>query len=303
MKSANRRRAAALPLVLWCIAFIAGLVVLLGGAVSSWMESETRAEKKMVARQMALSGIAIGQNPVIKPGDPLLRRGNREAEGFEVNLSNEAGRINPNFWIQNNNRSLFIRLFSSWGADIASTDAAIDSLIDWIDGDDFVSLKGAEQGEYDRAGKRGYPANRPIKHIRELEAVLNLSRLLFEKEGWQSSFTVWYNGKISIQYATEPLLTAIAEFTPVQCRSLIQMRAGRDGIDGTNDDQKIASLEDMADFLALGQRQRAALLEFFDVSGDLRRIESTGWCGGVAHKVTVVSGVDPNSQMMSWEEQ
>lgn len=302
MKSTNLRRAAALPLVLWCIAFIAGLVVLLAGSVGSWMDSETRAEKKFIARQMALSGIAIGQNPLVKPGDPLLGKGSRETRGFEVKISNESAKINPNFWIQNNNRSIFVRLFTSWGADIGTTDAAIDSLIDWIDGDDFASLKGAERGEYERAGKRGYPANRPLKHIREMEAIINLSPLLSAKDGWQNYFTIWYSGKISIQHATESSLTALAEFTPMQCQSLLEMRAGQDGIDGTDDDQKLTSLEDVAAFLGLGSRQRAGLLEFFDTSGDLRCIESTGWCGGVAHKITVVSGADPNSQMMSWEE-
>jgi hypothetical protein len=302
MKRTNLRQAAALPLVLWCIAFIAGLVVLLAGSVSSWMDSETRAEKKFIARQMALSGIAIGQNPLVKPGDPLLGKGSRNGEGFEVKITNESAKLNPNFWIQNNNRSIFIRLFTSWGADIGTTDAAIDSLIDWIDGDDFLSLKGAERGEYERAGKRGYPANRPLKHIREMEAVMNLSPLLSAKDGWQNYFTIWYSGKISIQHATESSLTALAEFTPMQCHSLLEMRAGQDGIDGTDDDQKLTSLEDVASFLGLGSRQRAGLLEFFDTSGDLRCIESTGWCGGVAHKITVVSGADPNSQMMSWEE-
>jgi len=302
MKSHNHRRAAALPLVLWCIAFIAGLVVLLAGSVGGWIDSETRAEKKFIARQMALSGIAIGQNPLVKSGDPLLQRGSRSGEGFEVRLTNESAKVNPNFWIQSNNRSIFIRLFTSWGADIGTTEAAIDSLIDWIDGDDFLSLKGAERGEYENVGKRGYPANRPLRHIREMEAVLNLSRLLSAKDGWQNSFTIWYSGKISIQHATESSLTALAELTPMQCQSLLEMRAGQDGIDGTDDDQKLTSIEDVADFLGLGSRQRAGLLEFFDTSGDLRCIESTGWCGGVAHKITVVSGTNPNSQMKSWEE-
>ncbi len=265
------------------------------------MDSEIRAEKKFIARQLALSGIAIGQNPLVKSGDPLLGKGSRNTEGFEVKITNESAKINPNFWIQNNNRSIFIRLFTSWGADIRTTDAAIDSLIDWIDGDDFLSLKGAERGEYERMGKRGYPANRPLKHIREMDAIMNLSPLLSAKDGWQNYFTIWYSGKISIQHATEPSLTELAEFTPLQCQSLLEMRAGLDGIDGTDDDQIITSLEDVAVVLGLGSRQRDGLLDFFDTSGDLRCIESTGWCGGVAHKITVISGTAP-SQMMSWEE-
>ena len=303
MKGLYRNRAIALPLVLWSIAFLAGLVVLTGGLVLGWIESESLAEKKFVARQMALSGVALGMNPAVQAGNPLLRHGNKETEGHEVKITNEAARINPNFWIQSGSRPLFNRLFESWGLELDEAEAAIDGLQDWIDGDDFVSLKGAERGEYERAGRQGYPANRPLKHIREMESVMHLSPVLASKQGWQNDFTVWYSGKISIQHATQSILTALAELTPIQCQSLIEVRAGLDGIENTADDEKLESIEAVADFLGAGSRQRTALLEFFDTSGDMRRIESTGWCRGVSHKIVVISPVGAAGQIMSWEEQ
>ena len=295
-------RAIALPMVLWCIAFLAGLVVLTGGLVRGWIESESLAERKFVARQMALSGIALGLNPVVENGSPLLRKGNKNTEGYEVKITNESARLNPNFWIQSGNRVIFNRLFANWGASLAEAEAAIDSLQDWIDGDDLVLLKGAERGDYERAGRPGYPANRPLKHIREMESIINLAPLLAAKQGWQEDFTIWYSGKISIQHATEPILTALVELTPNQCQSLIEMRAGRDGVENTADDQKLQSIEAVADFLGAGGKQRAALLEFFDTSGDLRRIESTGWCGAISHKMVVIAPTGSPGQIMSWEE-
>ena len=295
-------RAIALPMVLWCIAFLAGLVVLTGGLVRGWIESESLAERKFVARQMALSGIALGLNPVVENGSPLLRKGNKNTEGYEVKITNESARLNPNFWIQSGNRAIFNRLFANWGASLAEAEAAIDSLQDWIDGDDLVLLKGAERGDYERAGRPGYPANRPLKHIREMESIINLAPLLAAKQGWQEDFTIWYSGKISIQHATEPILTALVELTPNQCQSLIEMRAGRDGVENTADDQKLQSIEAVADFLGAGGKQRAALLEFFDTSGDLRRIESTGWCGAISHKIVVIAPTGSPGQIMSWEE-
>ena len=143
----SRRSAMALPLVLWSIAFLAGLVVLVAGAVGDWLTEEARAERVFRARQMALSGVAIGLNPAIRPGNPLLRRGSKETEGFEVRLSDEAGKINPNYWIAKKNREIFNRLFASWGVSPARCDAAIDGLTDWIDADDFRSPAGAERGE------------------------------------------------------------------------------------------------------------------------------------------------------------
>jgi hypothetical protein len=302
MKSLKSIRAIALPLVLWCIAFLAGLVLLAGGAVNGWIESESQAEKRFLARQMALTGIAFGVNPAVNLGNPLLHHGSKDSEGYDVKITNESSRINPNYWIQQGNRSIFTRLFAAWETDLTASDAAIDSLTDWIDGDDFVLMKGAERKEYELAGRPGYPANRPLKHIREMEAIINLSQILAAKQGWQDAFTIWYSGKISVQYAQEPMLKALAELTPNQCQSLIQMRAGRDGVDNTADDQKLESIEAVADFLGAGGRQRAALLEFFDTSGDMRRIESTGWCGGVSHKIVVIAPTGAPGQIMSWEE-
>jgi hypothetical protein len=278
------------------------MVVLLAGVVGDWLESESRAERRFVARQMALSGIALGLNPALKPGDPLLRSGSPDGEGYEVRLENEAAKINPNFWIQQANRPVFLRLFEGWGVELEAAEAAIDGLTDWIDGDDFLSLKGAERGEYERAGRPGYPANRPLRHIREMEAVMNLSPVLAAKQGWQDYFTIWYTGKISIQHAKEPMLAELAYLTPVQIQSLLEVRAGLDGIEGTDDDEKIESVEAAADFLGVDSRQRVALLDFFDTSGDIRRIESTGYCFGVRHKIVVVAPVDSPGQIMSWEE-
>ena len=298
----TRQRAIALLLVLWSIALLGGLVVLLTGIVGEWQESESRAERRFVARQMALSGIALGLNPAVKPGDPLLRRGGPDGEGFEVRLENEAAKINPNFFIEKGERPVFLKLFEGWGVKLDAAEAAIDGLQDWIDGDDLRSLKGAERGEYERAGRPGFPANRPIRHIREMEAVMNLSPILAAKENWQDYFTIWYTGKISIQHAKAPMLAELAQLTPVQIQSLLEVRAGFDKIEGTEDDEKLESVEAVADFLGADSRQRQALLTFFDTSGDIRRIESTGYCHGVRHKIVVVAPAGSPGQMMSWEE-
>jgi hypothetical protein len=297
------RSGLALPIVLWSIAFLAGLVVMVAGVVGDWVEGETRAEKTFQARQQALSGIAIGMSPQVKPGDPLLKSGDRETEGFEVKLADESGKINPNFWIAQNNRDIFIRLFAAWNVDDELRDAAIDGLTDWIDGDDFISLHGAERGEYEAAGRPGFPANRPLVSIREMEAVLGLEEILAAKEDWRSDFTIWYNGKINIQHATQPLLESLAEWTPTQCSALFELRAGADGIEGNDDDIKLESIEAVGKLVGVGGRQLEALEQFFDVTGSVRRIESTGFCHGVQHKIIVIAPENGGGQMMSWEEE
>jgi len=297
------RRGLALPLVLWSIAFLAGLVVLVAGIVGDWVGAEIRAEKTFRARQLALSGIAIGLSSQVKTGDPLLKNGSPESEGFEVKLADESGKLNPNYWIAQNNRDIFIRLFEAWGVDDALRDEAIDGLVDWIDADDFRSLHGAERAEYEAAGRPGFPANRPLLNIREMEAVLGLDEVLAAREDWKSFFTVWYNGKINIQYASEPLLEALAELTPEQCSALFELRAGPDGIEGSEDDVKFESIEEAAGLIGAKGSQLEALEAFFDVAGSVRRIESTGFCNGIKHKIVVITPGNGGGQIMNWEEE
>jgi len=299
----SARRGLALPLVLWSIAFLAGLVVLVAGIVGDWVNAEIRAEKTFRARQLALSGIAIGLSPQVKTGDPLLKTGSPETDGFEVKLSDESGKLNPNYWIAQNNRDIFFRLFEAWDVDDELRDEAIDGLVDWIDTDDFRSLHGAERAEYEALGRPGFPANRPLLNIREMEAVLGLDQILAAKEDWRSIFTVWYNGKINIQYASEPLLEALAELTPKQCQSLFELRAGPDGIEGNEDDLKFESVEEAAGLIGAQGRQLEGLVAFFDVAGSVRRIESTGFCNGIKHKITVIAPENGGGQIMNWEEE
>lgn len=299
----NASRGLALPLVLWSIAFLAGLVILVSGMVGDWLNDEARAEKVFRARQLALSGVAMGLNPAIKTGDPLLKNGNRDDEGFEVKLSDESGKINPNYWIAQNNRDLFIALFQSWGVKDEARDAAIDGLVDWMDGDDFRSLHGAERSEYEAVGRPGFPANRPLTNTREMEAVLGLDQVLASKRDWKSFFTTWHNGKVNIQHANQDLLQSLAELTPAQCSAIFELRAGKDGIEGNDDDLKFESIAAVAGLIGASGRQSNALEQFFDVSGGVRRIESTGFCHGLKHKIIVISSENADGQIMSWEEE
>lgn len=286
---------------MWAIAFLAGLVVMLGGSVNRWLDEEAQAQRKFRARQMALSGLAIGMNPDVKAGEKLLGSGSKDTEGYEVVLGDESGKINPNYWIAQNNRDIFIQLFDSWGAKPRETDVAIDSLIDWIDADDFRSLNGAERGEYEAAGRAGFPANRPLRSVREMDAVLGLSDVLALHEGWPDLFTVWHNGKINVQYAGAEVLASVARLNERQIRSLLELRAGADRVDGSADDVKFESIDRVAALVGADALQARALGNFFDVSGSVRRIESTGWCAGTKHTIVVIA-VAQGGQILNWDE-
>jgi len=296
-----RSRAFALPLVLWSIAFLMGLVLMLAGRVSDWLDRESLAERTFRARQLALNGLALGSHPEVSADDPLLLSGDEKSEGYRVRVTNEAGRVNPNFWVAQQNREIFQRLFRAWQVGLEDQDPAIDGLVDWIDGDDFRSLAGAESAEYLAQGLTGFPANRPLTSVREMEAVIGLAPLLAEQDNWQELFTLWHSGPPNLQYADERLLQALAGLSKEQCEMLFKLRAGADGVEGNKDDLIFQSVDQAAKLLGISGAELVGLQNFFGVTGNVRCVESTGFCYGRKHTIRVVLG-GAGGGFLSWEE-
>ncbi len=300
----TQRHGFALPLVLWSVAFLTVISFALVGTVSRWLDEETLAERRFAARQNALSGLAIGRSPAVSPGDPLLVTGNAERDGYVVRISDESGRINPNYWLSGGNREIFKTLFASWRAGGHAQDVAIDSMIDWTDPDEFALLNGAERGTYAARGLEGFPPNQPFASVKELSAVHGLQDILAAHDSWRDMFSVLHNGKVSALHASAPLLEALAGFSPAQAAGFIALRAGEDGIEGTKDDRKFKSLEELAALVRASGDQAARLMDFFSLESGLRRIESTGWAQGASHRISVVVAKDQaDGKFLQWEEQ
>lgn len=297
-----KRAAFALPLVLWSVAFLSAIALLLVGTVGRWLDDETLAEHRFAARQHALTGLALGRNPALSPGDPLLNTGDANRDGHAVRITEESSRINPNYWIVPERRVLFQELFTAWDVNPRDQNAAVDGMADWIDPDDLASLNGAERGQYESRGHTGLPPNEPFVSVAELEAVIGLQDILAARENWKDVFTVHYAGKINILHASVPLLEALAGFSAAQARAFAELRAGADGILGSPDDPKFSSLEQIAEITGAGADQTARLEQFFTTGKGVRRIESTGWVQGASYRIAVVAG-DDGRELLSWEEQ
>ena len=138
----------ALPMVLWTIALLTGVVILLTGIIEGWISEETRAGKLLRARQQALSGVAVAMNSMISPGDPLLRYQSKDGgEGYDVVIKDESGLINPNHYLAKKPdlRTVLAQLFTAWKLDKNSADSAVDGLYDWQSQSPLKSLHGAKQ--------------------------------------------------------------------------------------------------------------------------------------------------------------
>lgn len=310
--AATRCSGMALPMVLWTIALLAGIAVLLTGIINAWIAEETRAGKLFRARQQALSGVAVAMSQGILPGDPLLRSASKDGEeGYVVEINDESGLINPNHYLSRvpDRRDLLRRLFIAWGLDAQRADAAADCLYDWQSPGPFRSLNGAKKQEYDAAGLSGMPPGSPFVSPEEMTLVIGFEPVAKARPDHGSFFTTYFNGPVNLLRAPRGILTDFLGLTPAQADAWIALRAGKDGIEGTADDLRPKDPGSAADLMGVGSAARSIILEACGVSGGVRRIESTGFCHGVKHRISVICGetLSENPQaggsVLGWSEQ
>ena len=308
----NSQSGMALPMVLWAIALLAAITLLLAGIIQGWITEETREGKQFRARQQALSGIALAMNPAVGTGDPLLEQKSRDGgEGYKVVIKDESGLINPNSLLAASpeRRDLLKRLFTAWGLDINAADSAADGLYDWQSTSPLRSLHGAKQGEYNAAGRAGFPPNAPFASPAEMALVIGFDPVMQAHPDWRNAFTTYFNGKINILHAPKSILTDFLGLTPAQADQWIALRSGKDGIDGSSDDLTVDTITHAVALIGCNGAQRAMILDTCDVTGSVRRIESTGECNGVKRRITVIlaGGSTDNAQshgnLLGWLEQ
>lgn len=296
-------RAMALPMVLWAIALMTAVTLLLAGVINGWIEEESHAGKVFQARQQALSGIAIAMNPLIHSGDPLLNQGSQE-EGWSVVIGDESGLINPNHFLNPDQRALLKQLFANWKLPPDQAETAADGLFDWQSPSPFKSLKGAKKEEYAAAGYSGLPPGAPFVSPEEMELVIGFSPVMQAKPDWRSYFTTYYPGPVNLMHAPKRVLTDFLGFTPTQADAWIALRNGKDGIEGTDDD--LPPPPDVPTALRyVGVAANAMIQKAATTQGSVRRIESTGRWHGVTRRIIVVA--DPSAQgassMLGWSEE
>jgi hypothetical protein len=299
-------------MVLWTIALLAAVTILLAGIIEGWITEETREGKQFKARQQALSGIAIALNSAVQPGDPLLRYHSHDrSEGYTVLIKDESGLINPNalLAVAPDQRALLAHLFTAWGLSKDQSDTAADGLYDWQSTSPFRSLHGAKQSDYASLGRGGLPPDAPFNSPDEMALVIGFDPVMQAKPDWISYFTTYYNGKINVLHAPKGVLTDLIGLTPVQADQWIQLRNGKDGIEGTSDDLVVDTIDHAADLMGASAAQRSLLLSVCGVAGSVRRIESTGIFNGVSHRITIITsgGSTDNAQasgnLLGWSEQ
>lgn len=302
-RSQNTRRGSALLAVLWVIAFLAFLVITAMMVTMQGVETVTSRQLVFRARQLAEAGVAIGAHPAVKPDDPLLHRRVSATESYDVNITSEEGRLNLNAMLTEERRPVLERLFTSWGLAEIDAEALVDAMMDWVDNDEFKRLKGAEKKDYEDAGFKGRPFNRPFASLDEVMLVRGMDALAELQPRWREAFTLWGQGQLDVNEAPAELL-AIMAGTPMHlAEALVAARDGRDGIPHTEDDQPLQSVDEALTLLGVPQQQAPLVAGMITLRGATMRVESIGTAGDYSRGVAVVLQKGAAAgDIMEWRE-
>lgn len=281
----QRRRGAALLAVLWVIAL---LIMLVGGASLLLMQDVDMASTRgqmFRARLLAETGLAIAMNPDVKGSDPLLHFEPLPGERYDVEITGEDGRLNPNLLLQREDRETLRRVLRYWGMDLVQADTLIDALLDWVDGDGFPRIRGAEAKAY---GRSGLPFNRPFRSIEEMALVRGMQEVDAVYPRWRDWFSVHASGVVDVNEAQPEIISALTGADIGLAQQMRARRLGRDGMTNTLDDAPMPDLGSALQMLGLPFSQGAAYASILSVNSASRRIVVHSQVGEFKRELAVV---------------
>jgi type II secretory pathway component PulK len=256
------------------------------------------------ARQLAEEGIAVAVHPVLRAGDPLLRRQVSDIESYEAQLTTEERRLNLNALLTPDHLPMLERIFQSWGMSLSDAQDIAASMMDWVDPDDLKRRPGsAEKLDYEFAGRTGLPLNRPFSSLDEVELVARMNEVRALKPDWRNWFTLRGSGQLDINTAPAEIIAAVTGASLENAMMLVKTRNGLDGVAFTQDDAPFKSIEAAVSMLGMMGPGSAGALPLLTLQGPTRHIECVGTAGdarcGIGLVLTVASG---RPRIAEWSE-
>ncbi len=282
-------RGAALIAVLWLIAILSLAAITSLRVISFDMELVAAKVHGSRAFQLAEMGIAIGSNPAVERGDPLLHRLDEENnEEVHVTLSSEGARFNINALLLAEEKTLLRSIFIHWGLDLDSAQGLADALTDWVSPQDQLTLNGAGREYYESIGRINQPFNRPFYNHEEMRLVRGMDQIEAIRPDWRNWFTVWSLGTLDLNEADAELIAVAAEVSEAQVSIIPQTVRGIDGIRGTEDDQPFQDIGAALSLLGIDAEMGQEIARRFTINDTTTRIASTGRSGDSKRRVTVI---------------
>ena len=275
----------ALLLVLMVLMILTVAVVAFATLVRGNLERSGNANREVEAKAMAHSGMAIALHPLVTEKTPLLEEQLGPDLGFRVRIVGEGGKLNIN-WLLAGEEPKKLDILKLWlerhDLDFQERERLIDCLLDWVDGDNVKHLNGQEdEGDY-------LPPNKPFQTVDEMEEVAGMEPLL-RSPGWKDELTIYSQGPLDLTAADENSLRLLPGMSEARIARFLQIRRGRDGVDGTRDDLEMKDFKTIKSYLGLSAAEATALQVFTVVKDPTMRIISEGKSGNSVRQVEVVA--------------
>ncbi len=274
----------ALLVVLWCIAVMVTVLILTATTVEQEMLGISARIAQDRARQISLAGLALAENPAVRPGDPILNRDLGNGERLQVLVTSEEARLNLNLWVADDRQPVLIQLFRLWGLERRDAERLVHALADWVDPDTLRRAQGAEVRDYDVPNR---PYNRPFLNLDEVRLVRDFGLLERVRPDWRTRLSVRGQAALDLMEAPADLIVAVSGSSPETVALWIRDRWGRDGVRYTDDDPLPPSLEEALQRLGVPAANDAS--GWMTIQGPTRRIQSVGVKGDYVHVTSIVT--------------
>jgi general secretion pathway protein K len=298
-------RAGSVLLVLLCVMALLSFLIINAAFITN-QHGETQAARQGLARarQLAEMGVAVAAHPLVKGGDPLLRRAISSIERFEASVTTEEARLNLNTLLTEERMPVLERVFEAWGLSVADAQGLATILMDWTDADDLKRRPdSAEKLDYQQQRQAVVPSNRLFRSLDEVEQVPRMAELVGRIPEWRNWFTLRSSGQVDLNTASAEVIAAVTGASLTNARLLVQGRDGFDHLPNTADDMPVKSMDETMSFLGISEAKARAVQPLLTLQGQTKRVECLGAAGDSKCVIAVVMcSSQEEAQIAEWRE-
>ena len=252
------------------------------------------------AEAVACSGAEVALHPSVKPGSPNLSGEFDNGAKYEARLTGEGGRLNVNWLVAGedpNRMEILRRYLETKAIDLNEREAMVDALLDWVEPNTGLHHLNApaESDDY-------RPAHALLTRIDQLKSVKGWGEFCARPD-WDAELTVNSTGPIDLAWASRDLLMSLPGMNDQLVDAFLQLRAGPDAIEGTEDDGSFKSLEEVRAALGFTPEQFKQLAPLVSFKDQVVRITSVGRSGNMKRTVQMIVRKSGNMpQLINWKE-